>query len=439
VKRGVREIAEDLCARQLGFRTALDADEAERREIPQNRFTSLDRLILRNSAAVENRFAFTRTAEASRAHNHHVAARLMALSRMGLAKRTGEDSWLLRTDLEQVLRAMQRAGDRQKTLFAHGELVSDKRLGVEAMDWQQIAAVEGRVLTHGEEEHSGKNYLLLESTAPRVYYIPYTREMEESRSLGGLKTNSFIRLRRRSGNERIRIEIEDLGHAEAALTNRTLLREKVELGRYQKALCAVERDLSMLGRAGTVGAIQNVEHTVRYPKKLDDDEQSRVNRIQKEMWAYQDEAESPFQPEKRPKQLFAEHAELNSVLDPNEGDQPGTDSAPELRDNLEVSRNPTALELSRGQVVNMAEAYMRASKTAIREIPIPQRNPPQTGPVTGRAVAKDDSNVAVSTGSNSFFVIPSTCLSREVLIGERVSLRFRLGLPSLEADRTCSR
>ena len=54
VKRGVREIAEDLCTRQLGFRTALDAAEAERREIPENRFTSLDRLILRNSAAVEN-------------------------------------------------------------------------------------------------------------------------------------------------------------------------------------------------------------------------------------------------------------------------------------------------------------------------------------------------------------------------------------------------
>jgi type IV secretory pathway VirD2 relaxase len=109
VKRGVREIAEDLCTRQLGFRTALDADEAERREIPENRIMSLDRLIIRNSAVVENGLAFTRTAEAGRAHNHHVAARLVALSRMGLAKRTGVDSWLLRTDLEQVLRAMQRA------------------------------------------------------------------------------------------------------------------------------------------------------------------------------------------------------------------------------------------------------------------------------------------------------------------------------------------
>ena len=256
VKRGVREIAEDLCTRQMGFRTALDAAEAERREIPENRFTSLDRAILRNAAAVENGFSFTQSADTGRAQNHHVWARLIALSRMGLARRAQDGSWLLRSDMEPVLRAMQRAGDRQKMLFAQGDLVSDKRLPVEAVDWQQTAAVEGRVLVHGEEEHSGKNYLLLESTAAKVYYIPYTREMEERRSLGGLSTNSFVRLRKLSGDGRLRIEIEDFGYAEAILTNRGLLREKLEvlrrqgahptddgwggwLGRYQKALCQV--------------------------------------------------------------------------------------------------------------------------------------------------------------------------------------------------------
>ena len=264
VKRGVREIAEDLCTRQMGFRTALDAAEAERREIPETRFTSLDRAILRNAAPVENGFSFTRTGETGRAQDHHVSARLIALSRMGLARRAQEGSWLLRPDTEPVLRAMQRASDRQKMLFAHGELVSDKRLPVEAVDWQQTAAVEGRVLVHGEEEHSGKNYLLLESTAAKVYYIPYTREMEERRSLGGLSTNSFVRLRKLSGDGRLRIEIEDFGYAEAILTNRSLLREKLEalrrqgvgptddgwggwLGRYQKALCEVEADRSLAG------------------------------------------------------------------------------------------------------------------------------------------------------------------------------------------------
>jgi hypothetical protein len=87
----------------------------------------------------------------------------------------------------------------------------------------------------------------------------------------------------------------------------------------------------------------------------------------------------------------------------------------------------------------MAEAYMRASKTAIREMPISQRTPPQTGPVTGRAVAKDDMHIAVATAANSFFVVPSTSLGREVEIGERLSLRFQRGLPSLEDDRARAR
>jgi len=456
VKRGVREIAEHLSTRQLGFRTALDAAEAERREILQNRFTSLDRLILRNSAAVENIFAFTRTAEAGRPHSHHVEARLIALSRMGLAERTGDGSWQLRSDMEQVLRAMQRAGDRQKTLFAHGELVSDKRLAVEAVDWQQISTVEGRVLTHGEEEQLGRNYLLLESTAAKVYYIPYTREMEESRSLGGLKTNSFVRLRRRSGNGRTRIEIEDLGHAEAVLSNRRLLRKKTEalrrqgigpsedgwggwLGRYQKALCAVETGLPMLGRDDTVGTIQSVERTLRNPDKHAGDQQSRVIQIQKEVLDYQAPAERPAEYEKRLKQWLARQAEPNAVQDLDKGELQGTDSAPEPEDSPGVSQNATPSQTSCEQVAMMAEAYMRASKTAIVELPISRRTPPQTGPVTGRAIAKDDWHIAVATAANNFFVIPSSCLGREVQIGERIFLRFQLGLPSLEDDRTRSR
>ncbi|HEY4088012.1 MAG TPA: DUF3363 domain-containing protein [Bryobacteraceae bacterium] len=259
VKRGVREIAEDLCTRQLGFRTALDAVEAERREVPETRFTSLDRVILRNAMAVENGFSFTQTADTGHAQNHHVFARLITLSHMGLAKRAGDESWLLRSDVESVLRAMQRTADRQKMLFAHGALVSDRRLAVEAVDWRQTTEVEGRVLVHGEEEHSGKNYLLLESTAAKVYYLPYTREIEETRSIGVLKTNSFIRLRNLAKGGQLRIEIEDFGNAESVLTNRSLVREKVEalrrqgispiddgwggwLGRYQKALCHAEAE-----------------------------------------------------------------------------------------------------------------------------------------------------------------------------------------------------
>ncbi len=259
VKCGVREIAEELCTRQMGFRTTLDATEAARWEINETRLTSLDRVILKRARVSEYGLVFVQESEKARPQTHHVSARLIALARMGLAESTGQGSWLLRSDMAQVLRAMQRAGDRQKTLAVHGELLSDKRLRAEVADWRQFTSVEGRILVHGEDEHSGKGFLMLEATSARVLYIPYTEEMEECRSLGGLKTNSFIRLRRVSTKDGLRIEIEDLGHSEAMLTNRPHLREKVDelrrqglhpaddgwegwLGRYQKALCEVNAD-----------------------------------------------------------------------------------------------------------------------------------------------------------------------------------------------------
>ena len=45
IQHGIRAHAENLTTRQIGYRTVLDAEEAERREIQQTRYTSLDRIL----------------------------------------------------------------------------------------------------------------------------------------------------------------------------------------------------------------------------------------------------------------------------------------------------------------------------------------------------------------------------------------------------------
>jgi hypothetical protein len=55
-------------------------------------------------------------------------------------------------------RAMQRSGDRQKTLAAHGAPVSDERLPLEVLDFRRLTTLEGRILVHGEQESSGRSY-----------------------------------------------------------------------------------------------------------------------------------------------------------------------------------------------------------------------------------------------------------------------------------------
>ena len=191
--------------------------------------------------------------ETARLRTQHEASRLAVLHRMGLAESTGGASWLVRRDCEQVLRAMQRSADRQKTLAVHGVLLSDDRLPMTTLDVRDLTSIEGRILVHGEEEASGRSYLMLEGTDGQVYHIYRTPEMEELRSQRGLQTNSFIRLRKLSTVRGPVVEIKDMGDSEAILSNKAHLRETARemiergvypqdggwngwLGRYQKAL-----------------------------------------------------------------------------------------------------------------------------------------------------------------------------------------------------------
>ena len=67
-------------------------------------------------------------AEALRAREQHIDARLIVLQQMGLAEPASQREWLVRRDFETVLKAMQKSADRQKMLASHGALLSDERL-----------------------------------------------------------------------------------------------------------------------------------------------------------------------------------------------------------------------------------------------------------------------------------------------------------------------
>ena len=233
VKHGIREIASVLCTNHLGYRSERDAEAAQEREVHEHRFTSLDRVI--RNRAVEMRpdaTHFEVVAKAPAALDHtkttrlenHVTLRLMLLETMGLASRTSSGNWLIKSDFEEVLRSMQRIRDRQKTLAAHGAAVSDDRLPVSLLQFRDLKRVEGRILVHGEEEN-GRNYLMLESTDARIHHLYYTREIEEARAQGLMKTNSFVRLRKIIVDAKPLLEIDDLGDAEAILRNRKHFRD----------------------------------------------------------------------------------------------------------------------------------------------------------------------------------------------------------------------
>jgi hypothetical protein len=226
VRNGLRSVARHFATVQLGYRTEHDAETALRRQIPVQRFSPLDRLILaRGDALGEVHSEFHVYAEPGKeglrpfaaVREQTIAARLMTLETMGLARADGPHHWRVRTDLETALRAMQRSADHQKTLAAHGPLLSDQRLQLSAPNWREITSVQGRVLSHGEDE-AGNRYLLLEGTDGRVYYLRYTAELDEARSRGDLGTNTFVEINKRLDESRKRrITVMNLGDAEALL------------------------------------------------------------------------------------------------------------------------------------------------------------------------------------------------------------------------------
>ena len=85
-----------------------------------------------------------------------------------------------------MLRAMQRANDRQKMLAGKGSLLSDERLQIVVTNARRyvICRAESLSMVRKSREVREPHYMLLEGTDARVHLLYYTPEMEDARSQG---------------------------------------------------------------------------------------------------------------------------------------------------------------------------------------------------------------------------------------------------------------
>jgi|SRR2546426_894327 len=146
----------------------------------------------------------------------------------------------------------------QRALADYGALQSDNRLQSCLTDIRKVKQIEGRLLGHGEEEGTGRTYmlLLLEGTDRNIHFTYHTPEIERARQRGGLKSDSFLRLKTEPLASNPTISIEDLGDSKRLLANKEDFRRKARalvsrgilpaegglggwLGRYEAALAHV--------------------------------------------------------------------------------------------------------------------------------------------------------------------------------------------------------
>lgn len=172
ITKGLRQRAIDLVNLDLGPRTDREIVRSNLRELSQERFTGIDRRLLR---AVDAE-GLVSPRHRDSAEQSLRAGRLTTLARMGLADEEQRGRWRLAENLEPTLRAMGRRGDIIATLDRE---VRSRSLAVSPLDYGvydpadgQAEPIAGQVLTRGlSDEETDREYVIVDGIDGRPHYV----------------------------------------------------------------------------------------------------------------------------------------------------------------------------------------------------------------------------------------------------------------------------
>lgn len=190
ISERMRWQAQHLATKELGLRTKLDVSRQLERDIPQERFTTVDRkldqLLSRDRTVDTRRLALT-TDGPSRAR---AMARLAVLEQFGLVHRTSPRTWQFVENWQESLRALGERGDIIKRI--HGALrgQGDPARYAVIDGTSEQPPVEGIVRRKGlHDELRGDQYAVLETAQGRAHYVRL-----DSTTADSLRVGSVVRL-----------------------------------------------------------------------------------------------------------------------------------------------------------------------------------------------------------------------------------------------------
>ncbi|MCX5563753.1 MULTISPECIES: relaxase/mobilization nuclease and DUF3363 domain-containing protein [Pseudomonadota] len=178
---GMRTRASEIVTEWLGPRTEMEIAQSLRQEVTQQRFTTLDRALLRQ-AELDHVDVLSLKGDV-----HYQAsqrARLQHLSGLGLATQEDARHWRLSPRLESTLRELGERGDIIRTMHRamRGEVREMNVLGVSAQP------VVGRIAAKGlADELRDVGYLVVDGTDGRAHYVRLPGQSELADwSVGGI-------------------------------------------------------------------------------------------------------------------------------------------------------------------------------------------------------------------------------------------------------------
>ena len=186
---GIRERAAELVSLDLGPRTDLEIENRLRREVEQERLTSIDRRLIRDmdggrTVNSGDRDPFQQAVR---------AGRLQKLGRLGLAQEIAPGRWQLAAGLDDTLRRMSERGDIIRTMQ---RAIGEKGLTRAAADYAiydpaggQVIA--GRLVDRGlSDELRDRHYLIIDGLDGRSHYVDVGR----AEGMGSMPTGAILEI-----------------------------------------------------------------------------------------------------------------------------------------------------------------------------------------------------------------------------------------------------
>lgn len=177
ISHGMRQRASELATDWLGRRSERDIAAGLKREIRHDRWTGLDRAL---AASAGNGVVDLRNVPGEfgrRKHRAILIGRLDYLSKLGLARRQRGAVWILRPDIEPVLRAMGERGDIIRTI--QRALAGRPR---EYQIFDGTSLVVGRIVAKGlENELQERAYLIVDGRDGRAHYVRLSSRSDPAR------------------------------------------------------------------------------------------------------------------------------------------------------------------------------------------------------------------------------------------------------------------
>ncbi len=210
IAHGMRARASDLVSLELGPRTDWDMQTALDRQVDQERWTKLDRMIAGDAAETDSVIDLRLfPGEKRDAMATAKLGRMRNLERLGLAKPLGPAQWQLAEDIEPRLRALGERGDIIKRM--HRELAEKGwERGAEffALSGEtEPDPIVGRLVTRGvDDELKGTAFVIVDGIDGRAHHI----RLSDLDAASDAKPGAIVELRRfedRRGRERLALAV----------------------------------------------------------------------------------------------------------------------------------------------------------------------------------------------------------------------------------------